>query len=105
MFDLLERRGRPLLDRPYRERRARLEQLDLSGDHWQTTPVFANGQPLFDVVCERELEGVVAKRLDGRYRPGERDWVKTKNRGYWRWELEREGAIRSRAGGSFVTSF
>ena len=55
--------------------------------------MFANGQALFEVVCEHELEGVVAKRLDGRYRPGERDWVKTKNRAYWRWELEREGAI------------
>ena len=43
------------------------------------------------VVCERALEGVVAKRLDGRYLPGERAWVKTKNREtWWRYELERE---------------
>jgi len=28
--------------------------------------------------------------------PGERGWVKMKNRNYWRWELEREGALRSR---------
>jgi hypothetical protein len=31
------------------------------------------------------------------YRPGERGWVKVKNRAYWRWEIEREGAIRARA--------
>jgi hypothetical protein len=43
-------------------------------------------------LCERELEGIVAKRLDGRYRPGERGWIKIKNRDYWRYELERESA-------------
>lgn len=45
------------------------------------------------VAQERGLEGVVAKRLRDRYWPGERGWVKTKNRAYWRWEIEREGAI------------
>jgi hypothetical protein len=25
---------------------------------------------------------------------GERAWVKTKNRDYWRYELEREGALK-----------
>jgi hypothetical protein len=25
--------------------------------------------------------------------PDERGWVKTKNRSYWRWEIERENAI------------
>jgi ATP-dependent DNA ligase len=48
---------------------------------------------LFEAVCERELEGIVAKRIEGRYRPGERGWVKVKNRSYWRWEIERESAI------------
>lgn len=42
-----------------------------------------------------ELEGVVAKRRASLYRPGERGWVKIKNREYWRYELEREGAIRT----------
>jgi hypothetical protein len=42
-------------------------------------------------VCDHELEGVVAKRRSGRYLPGERGWIKTKNRGYWRYEMEREG--------------
>ena len=40
--------------------------------------------------------GVVAKRLDESYVSGQRRWVKVKNRAYWRYELEREGAIRSR---------
>jgi hypothetical protein len=33
----------------------------------------------------------VAKRRSDRYVPGEGGWIKTKNRDYWRYELEREG--------------
>ena len=33
----------------------------------------------------------------GRYVPGERGWIKTKNRDYWRYEMEREGAMKLRA--------
>jgi hypothetical protein len=36
---------------------------------------------------------VVTKRRAGLYRPGDRGWVKIKNREYWRYEIEREGAI------------
>jgi ATP-dependent DNA ligase len=42
------------------------------------------------------LEGVVAKRLSSRYRPGERGWIKTKNPSYWRRDSEREAMQRSR---------
>jgi ATP-dependent DNA ligase len=40
--------------------------------------------------------GVVAKRLRQPYLCRERRWVKVKNRAYWRYELEREGAIKVR---------
>jgi hypothetical protein len=33
---------------------------------------------------------------------GEGRWIKTKNRGYWRWELEREGALTRRLEPQFV---
>jgi ATP-dependent DNA ligase len=36
---------------------------------------------------------VVAKRRSSRYVSGERAWIKTKNRSYRRYEIEREGAI------------
>jgi ATP-dependent DNA ligase len=79
-----------------RERRslngARLEALDLNGVHWQTPETFDDGEALFEAVCAHELEWVVAKRRGGRYLPGERGWVKTKNRAYWRHELERESS-------------
>ena len=35
----------------------------------------------------------MAKRRASLYRPGDRGWVKLKNREYWRYELERECAI------------
>jgi hypothetical protein len=34
----------------------------------------------------------VAKRLTDPYRPGERGWLKAKNRSYWRFQQEREFA-------------
>jgi len=46
-------------------------------------------------VCERGLEGIVCKRLGEPYRPGERRWVKVKNRDYWRRGAEVE-TIRRR---------
>jgi ATP-dependent DNA ligase len=45
------------------------------------------------------LEGIVAKSRKGAYRPGERDWLKVKNRAYWRFGEELELA-RSRSHGS-----
>jgi ATP-dependent DNA ligase len=42
------------------------------------------------------LEGVVAKKRSEPYRPGERRWIKTKHRGYWRFGQELESAQRRR---------
>jgi ATP-dependent DNA ligase len=42
--------------------------------------MFEDGEALYRVVCERGLPGVVAKHLRGRYRRGERGWVKAGNR-------------------------
>jgi ATP-dependent DNA ligase len=53
-------------------------------------------------VCEHELEGLVAKGRSSRYVPGERTWIKTKNRDYWRYELEREGVFKSSREREFI---
>jgi bifunctional non-homologous end joining protein LigD len=95
-FDLLGVEGREVMRLPYSERRALLEQLNLNDSEWRTPQAFDDGDALWNAICEHELEGVVAKRRSSRYVPGERGWIKTKNRDYWRYELEREGAIRSR---------
>jgi ATP-dependent DNA ligase len=48
----------------------------------------------FAAVCERGLEGIVAKRLRDPYRAGERQWLKTKNRDTARFAEERDGIGR-----------
>lgn len=102
IFDLLSLDRRSLLGLPYSERRAELEALDLHGPYWHTPETFDDGAALFEAICERELEGIVAKRRGGRYRPGERGWIKIKNRNYWRYELERESPINARRQRQFV---
>ena len=81
-FDLLYLDWRPTLELPYRQRRELLDGLGLAGPSWQTPPAFtdAAGEDVLAAGVAQGLEGVVAKRLDGRYRPGARsgDWLKVK---------------------------
>jgi bifunctional non-homologous end joining protein LigD len=81
-FDLLHLDWRPTLDLPYRQRRQLLDSLALAGPSWQTPPAFteAAGADVLAAATAQGLEGVVAKRLDARYRPGARsaDWRKVK---------------------------
>jgi bifunctional non-homologous end joining protein LigD len=93
IFDVLSLDGRSLMAQPYSERRRQLEALNLNGGYWRTPERFDDGHALFEAICEQELEGIVAKRVDSRYMPGYRGWTKIKNRDYWRYELERESAI------------
>jgi ATP-dependent DNA ligase len=79
-FDLLIQDGVDLTTRPLLERRSQLESL-LGGLH-----------PCLQLVTQTEdaslaqewlalvpsIEGVVAKRADGRYVPGRREWIKVK---------------------------
>jgi bifunctional non-homologous end joining protein LigD len=102
LFDVLSVDGESVVREPYSERRRILESLRLDGPSWSTPEAFDDGAALWEAVCEHELEGVVAKKRTGRYLPGERGWVKTKNRAYWRWEMEREGAFRSHRRRQFV---
>jgi bifunctional non-homologous end joining protein LigD len=95
VFDVLAVDGHDLTCNPYESRRAVLESLDLNGLHWTTPDAFDDGHALFTAVCERGLEGVVAKRRDDRYWPGARRWVKTKNPNYWRRDSEIEALRRS----------
>src|SRR6185369_9250296 len=51
-----------------------------------------NGRALFDLACEHDLEGIVAKWKHGAYTGGreETSWVKIRNGGYSQWGEERE---------------
>lgn len=80
VFDLLDD-GDRLIDVPWVERRARLDQLDFRRSVL-VTDVHDDGPALFDAVVGLGLEGIVSKRRDSPYRPGRRseDWRKTANR-------------------------
>jgi len=75
-FDVLHVGGRLVTDLPWHARRELLEQLLPD-----VPPVFDDGPLLLSSTREQGLEGVVAKRRDGRYFPGRRTetWVKVKN--------------------------
>lgn len=77
-FDVLVDRGVAVMDRPWTERRARLEALGLSGPAWATPPVVDDLGTALRTATDRGLEGVVSKRRAARYRPGARspDWRK-----------------------------
>ena len=70
------------------------EALGFDGDHWSTGSSDEDGEALWRAVGQLGLEGIVAKKRGGLYRPGRREWVKVKNRDYWRYPLEREVAVR-----------
>jgi bifunctional non-homologous end joining protein LigD len=78
-FDLLYTDGRALIARPLAERRARLLGAGL-GSRILAVPEHLDddGEPFLEVVAEYGLEGIVAKKRDGRYVPGTRtaDWLK-----------------------------
>jgi bifunctional non-homologous end joining protein LigD len=85
VFDLLYEGYRSLLTEPLSQRRKRLCQL--VEDLGRPQIVFSEGivgpgRALFEEVCRQGLEGLVAKRLTSRYRPGKRtaNWLKIKPR-------------------------
>lgn len=83
VFDLLRLDGNLLVDLPYGTRRRLLNDLLPDGANWRTPP-FIDDDPesLLELAAERDLEGIVVKRLDSLYEPGMRSnsWRKIKIR-------------------------
>lgn len=79
-FDLLHAAG-PLLTQTYRDRRQQLEALGLNGPTVRAPAAWTSLEQAAAFTREQQLEGVIAKRIDGRYWPGarSRDWVKIKH--------------------------
>ena len=84
VFDQLYRRGESLMDRPLSARREALREtldgFDGGGRVVLSEGVVGGGLGYFEEAERRELEGIVAKRLDSRYLPGRRTdaWRKIK---------------------------
>jgi bifunctional non-homologous end joining protein LigD len=103
VFDVLRLYGVPLLDRPLDERRGTLERLDLTTvPALSLSPTYTDGKALLEATRQQGMEGVVAKRRDGVYRPGRRtpSWTKVTHRhtqvclvGGWRPERSSAGRI------------
>jgi bifunctional non-homologous end joining protein LigD len=83
LFDVLYLEGHSLMRQPYEQRREVLESMGLEGPSWQA-PRYHRGEgaALLDASARQGLEGVVAKRLDSPYAPGQRSpaWIKVKNK-------------------------
>ena len=78
LFDLLHLDGEDLAARPLIERKERLTALlpaDGSPLHY-SDHVIGQGPAFYDKACARHVEGIVSKRIDASYAPG--------NRGLWR---------------------
>ncbi|HEY0494053.1 MAG TPA: hypothetical protein VGD57_11405, partial [Candidatus Dormibacteraeota bacterium] len=78
VYDLLYSRGRSLMREPLQRRQARLRESIRSANRiYVADPVVAEGLAFFDAAEEKGLAGVIAKRLDSPYRPGQRhpDWL------------------------------
>lgn len=82
IFDLVFLNDQLLLDIPLVERRRKLYQLfDWGGLIYFSQAQEQKGYHLFDFIKQRGMEGIMAKRKDSLYFPGERtyDWLKIKN--------------------------
>lgn len=109
VFDLLRLDGNSMLELPYRTRRQVLDSLVSDGPFWKVPPYVEQGaDQLMALARQRDLEGIVLKRLDSVYKPGARshDWRKIKIRlrqefvvGGW---LAGQGALEDEIGSLVV---
>jgi bifunctional non-homologous end joining protein LigD len=95
-FDLLRVDGHDITCNPWSQRRTLLEGTWAERPCARLSDVYDDGHVLFDAVVEHGLEGIVAKRRSGIYRPGYRGWTKVKNLRYWRRDSEIEHMQRRR---------
>ncbi|MEO5572708.1 MAG: DNA ligase D [Bacteroidia bacterium] len=81
VFDILWLDGKDLMQIPLSERRKILEQLIPSNDLIRLSTAFeASGIELFEAAKKMGLEGIIAKKTDSIYNPGNRskEWLKIK---------------------------
>jgi len=83
IFDIIYLDGEPLIYKPFFERDSMLHNIIKSQDPVVLTDTFKErGTLLFELIRQKELEGIVAKRLDSRYQIGKKNdsWIKIKNK-------------------------
>jgi len=97
-FDLLWYEGQDLRYSPLTERKQRLRTIVPTGservlycDH-----VEGDGESLFQLACDSDLEGIVAKRKFDPYIEKQASWLKIRNTSYSQWEGREELFERER---------
>ena len=80
LFDLLFLDGENLIALPLVERKARLESLlkGASDSLRYNDHQIGHGQEFHRLACQHGVEGIVSKRINGRYEPDRRTWLKVK---------------------------
>ena len=81
MFDILWMDGNDLMHLPLTERREILKSLTPPEDNIRISETFdAGATEFFEVAKELKLEGIIAKKADSKYYPGQRskEWLKIK---------------------------
>ena len=80
LFDLLFLEGENLMTLPLVERKARLASLlkGATGSLRYNDHQIGHGPAFHRLAFERGLEGIVSKRINARYEPDRRTWLKTK---------------------------
>ena len=81
VFDILEKDGKSLTGKPLSERKGILRESLKDGEYVVVSSyVVGQGEAYYEAAAAKGLEGVVAKRLESPYRPGERsrEWLKVK---------------------------
>ncbi|MDN5790906.1 MAG: non-homologous end-joining DNA ligase [Micrococcales bacterium] len=108
-FDLLRLYGVDLTGRAWSDRRETLERMGLADARWRTPPTFEDGSMLYVATKEQGLEGVVSKRVDSPYLPGQRSahWLKSPHRSTMSvviggWRPEATGTVPDRLGAVLV---
>jgi bifunctional non-homologous end joining protein LigD len=81
-FDVLIADGQDIQPAPLKDRRAILAKIVRRYGLQKCEPVLGEGIAAFKAVCDLDLEGIIAKRLDDPYAPERTRWWKILNRGY-----------------------
>ncbi len=82
IFDCLYMDGRPLTTEPLTRRKEWLKDAMRPDTAYRASEFVEDGESLFEAAKEHGLEGIMAKRKDGKYYPGKRSdvWLKIKVR-------------------------
>lgn len=81
LFDIIEKDGVSLTQEPLNRRKIILKGIVTEGPNLMLCPYTMHGKDLWKQVTDQKMEGMMAKELNSRYLPGERNWawLKIKN--------------------------